>query len=208
MNIMDLSHGITHGMAVFPGDPECAVETAHNYENGYFVSKITMNTHTGTHVDAPAHRIKGGRTLTDFDLASFCAERAAALDCRDLNGEIDAAFLNARRDRLEGREAVLFCTGWSAHWGKDSFFGAFPGLSEDAAEVLKEMGIRMIGLETPSVNPARHASVHEALLSREILIVESLRGVERLLGKSFSFYAVPLKLTGRDGSPVRAFAVL
>lgn len=208
MKIVDLSHEITDGMSVFPDDPECAVETAHNYENGYFVSKLTMNTHTGTHLDAPAHKIKGGRSVTDFDLDAFCAERAFALDCRGLSGEVDAAFLKAHEDQIKGCRAVLLCSGWSSKWGNDAFFEGFPGLNEDAAKALKEMGVRMIGLESPAVNPERHTSVHQALLGEEIIVVEALCGVEALLGKPFSFFAAPLWLTGRDGSPVRAFAIL
>ena len=208
MKIIDLTHALENGSSVFPGDPACIIETAHHYENGYFVSNISMGSHTGTHVDTPAHKLEGARSLTDFPLETFCAENAAVLDCRGVTGEIDAAFLNAHREELRGCEAVLLLTGWSSHWGGMGFFSGYTGLNEDAAEALKEMGIRMVALESPSVNAVRHESVHTALLSREIIIVEAVCGMEELLGKRFRFFAMPLKLSGRDGSPVRAFAVV
>jgi len=206
VKIFDLTHDLVHGLGVFPGDPECRIESAQEYQNGYFVSKIAMGTHTGTHVDAPVHRIPGAKSLTDMDVHDFMAEKCVVLDCRGLEGEIDAAFLKANADALAGCDGVIFRSGWVKNWATDAFFNAFPGINEDAATALKELGIRIIGVETPSVNPARHDTVHSALLGEEIVIVEALCGLEQLEG-SFEFYAVPLKLKGRDGSPVRAFAI-
>lgn len=208
MKIFDLSHALENGTSVFPGDPACIIETVHHYENGYFVSNISMGSHTGTHVDTPVHKLSGAKSLTDIPLEFFCAENAVVLDCRNVSGEIDAAFLNAHRVELEGCDAVLLLTGWSSRWGDESYFAKYTGLNEDAAGVFKQMGIRMVALESPSVNAERHESVHASLLSNEILIVESVCGMEQLLGKHFRFFAMPLKLSGRDGSPVRAFAMV
>lgn len=206
MKIFDLTHDLVHGLGVFPGDPECTITSAQEYQNGYFVSKIGMGTHTGTHVDAPVHKIPGAKSLTDLSVHDFMAEKCVVLDCREIEGEIDAAFLRAHADELQGCDGVIFRSGWTEKWATDAFFNAFPGINEDAAEALKQLGIRIIGVETPSVNPARHDTVHTALLGAEIVIVEALCGLEQLEG-SFEFYAAPLKLKDRDGSPVRAFAV-
>ena len=206
MKIFDLTHDLVDGLSVFPGDPECSIQSAQEYQNGYFVSKIAMGTHTGPHVDAPVHRIPGAKTLTDMDVHDFMAEKCVVLDCRGIQGEIDAAFLKAHADTLSGCDGAIFRSGWTEKWATGDFFNAFPGIHEDAAAALKELGIRIIGVETPSVNPARHDTVHTALLGEEIVIVEALCGLEQLEG-SFEFYAVPLKLKGRDGSPVRAFAI-
>ncbi len=206
MKIFDLTHGITHGMGVFPGDPECVVESAHSYENGYFVSRISMGTHTGTHVDAPAHKIKGARSLTDLGLEAFIAPNTAAIDCRGRQGEMDAAFIESCENELKGCDGAVFVSGWSKKWGTPEFFEGFPGFSEDAAAALKRLGIRLVGVETPSVNCVRHESVHAALLREEIVVAEALRVPENLFGR-FELYAAPLKLVGRDGSPVRAFAL-
>ncbi len=208
MKLVDLTHGLENGTGVFPGDPECVIETAHHYENGYFVSRISMGTHTGTHVDSPAHKLPGKRTLTGMPLEAFCAEHTVVIDCRQVTGEVDAMFVQAHTAELAGHEAVLFYTGWSEKWGTDAFFTGYTGLSEDAAPALKQLGVRMVGLESPSVNAERHATVHESILKEEIIIVESICHPEQLLGQNFAFFAMPLKLIDRDGSPVRAFAVL
>ena len=208
MKIIDLTHDMTDNMGVFPGDPACRIATAHNYENGYFVSEISMGTHTGTHVDAPIHKIPGAESLTALGIEPFITENNVVIDTRDLSGEIDAAFIRENEELLKGRQGVIFHSGWAEKFGKGEFFCGFPALSEDAAPALKALGIRLVGLETPSVNPIRHDTVHEAYLKERIIIVESLANVDKLPQTDFELYAVPLKLKGRDGSPVRAFAVI
>lgn len=208
MRIIDLTHDMTDNMGVFPGDPPCRITTAHHYENGYFVSEISMGTHTGTHIDTPAHKIPGRESLSELGIAPFLVEKNIVLDTRGLDGEIDAALIKRHADELRGKECVIFHSGWSEKFGTDAFFAQFPGIHEDAAPILKELGIRMVGLETPSVNPVRHDTVHDAYLRVGIIIVESLTNVAELPETDFCFYAVPLKLKGRDGSPVRAFATV
>ena len=206
VKIIDLTHDMTDNMGVFPGDPACRITTAHDYENGYFVSEISMGTHTGTHVDTPAHKIPGTESLSELGIEPFVTEKNIVIDTRSLQGEIDAAFVKANEELLKGKEGVIFRSGWAEKFGGDEFFCDFPALSEDAAPALKALGIRLVGLETPSVNPVRHDTVHEAYLKERIIIVEALANVENLPETGFAFFAVPLKLKGRDGSPVRAFA--
>lgn len=208
MKIIDLTHDLTDNMGVFPGDPACRITTAHHYENGYFVSEISMGTHTGTHVDTPAHKIPQRETLSDLGIAPFIAEKCCVIDTRALSGEINADFLAQHERTLNGRECVIFRSGWERHFGTDAFFCDFPALAEDAAPFLQRCGIRIVGLETPSVNPVRHESVHDAFLRAGIIIVEALANVAELPRESFCFYAVPLKLKDGDGSPVRAFATV
>lgn len=206
MKVYDLTHDLQDGLNAFPGDPPCRITTAHAYENGYFVSKISMCTHTGTHIDTPVHRIQGGKSISGFGVDAFIAERCRVIDCRDHDGEIDSAFLTAHAEEIRGCDGILFRSGWEKNWGSDAFYCDFPGISEDAAQTLKGFGVRMVGIETPSVNSARHDTVHEALLKEEIIIVEAVCGMEQLEG-TFEFHAVPLKLKERDGSPVRAYAI-
>jgi kynurenine formamidase len=196
-------------MGVFPGDPAVGILTHHNYSNGYFVSQLIIGTHTGTHVDAPIHRIPGTKSVTDMGIGAYIGFRTYVLDMTNLpkGTEITRAVLAAHTAALEGCDGILLKTGWNSTWGGASFFDGFPGMSEDAAEFFKEKDIHIVGTESPSVNAARHGSVHTALLEREIAIVESLTDLDKLTEKYVEFYAVPLKLTGRDGSPVRAFAI-
>jgi arylformamidase len=208
MRFIDLSHDITHGMPVFPGDPAVGILRHQYYENGYFVSQVILGTHTGTHVDVPAHRIRGGKTVDDVPIERF-AGRAYVMDFTMLKPleEITRAHLDALAEKVEGVSAVIIKTGWSAHFGKDDFYTAFPGLSEEAAAWFKEKGVNLIGLESPSVNVPRHEAIHALLLGSDIYIVESLANVGELKKEYVQFYAAPLKLRGLDGAPARAFAV-
>ncbi len=205
---IDLTHSITHQMPVFPADPAVGVLTHHNYQNGYFVSQVIFGTHSGTHIDVPVHKIKGGKTVDEVPLERF-AQRAYIMDLTFLKPleEITRGHLDKHADKVKGLSAVILKTGWGGRFGKEDFFTSFPGISEEAVEWFKEHGINLIGLESPSVNAVKHAEIHTLLLQNDIYVVESLACVEQITAEYVELYAVPLKLKGLDGSPVRAFAI-
>ena len=229
--IIDLSHSLDDGSPSYPGDPPVRIRDWQRYEHGYLVSQLELGTHTGTHVDAPAHRIVGGRSVTDMDVGAFIgfrvyvadlaasADLAAPADKRMGAGDDGAssdlaasADINARslapfERALEGCDGILIKTGWSSRWGGAGFFTGYPSLGEDAAEFLCRMGIRIIGVESPSVSEASHLETHAALLGRGITIVESVACMDGIRAAYVEFHAVPLKLLGRDGSPARAYAI-
>jgi kynurenine formamidase len=206
--IIDLTHDITHQMPVFPQDPTVGILKHHDYSNGYFVSHVIFGTHTGTHVDVPAHRLIGQKTVEQVEIEKF-AQKAYVLDFLFLKHleEITSAMLERYSDKVKEVKAVIIKTGWAAHFGKEDFFTSFPGLSEDAVHWLYENGIELIGLESPSVNAVKHLEIHRLLLEKEIYIVESLANVDKISKEYVELFAVPLKLKGLDGSPVRAFAI-
>lgn len=206
--VIDLSHPITHQMPVFPADPAVGILTHHHYQNGYFVSQVIFGTHTGTHIDVPIHKIKGGKPVDEVGIDRFMG-RACVMDFTFLKPleELTASQLDRYAGKLDGVNAVIIRTGWGAHFGKGDFFTSFSGISEAAVTWLAEHGIRLIGLESPSVNAQRHAEIHTLLLERDIYIVESLANVEQVTEEYVELFAVPLKLKGLDGSPVRAFAI-
>lgn len=206
--IIDLSHDIVHQMPVFPADPAVGVLKHHNYQNGYFVSQVIFGTHTGTHIDVPVHKLKGGKAIDEVPIDSFVG-KAYLMDLTFLKPleEISKKHLEPYADKLKGIHAVIIKTGWASHFGKEDFFTSFPGLSEEAVEWLAEHEIRLIALETPSVNAIKHAEIHTLLLEKEIYIVESLTNVEQIKKDYVELFAVPLKFKGLDGSPVRAFAI-
>jgi len=208
MKIIDLSYAVTHQMQVFPADPAVGFLRHHDYGNGYFVSQVIMGTHTGTHVDVPVHRIKGGKAVDEVPIDKF-AGKAYVMDLTFLKPleEITAAHLDGHLQKIKGVRAVILKTNWGEHFGREDFFTDFPGIGEEAAPWFLEHGISLIGLESPSVNALKHAEIHECLLGKEIGIVESLANVKELKSEYVEFFAVPLKLKGLDGSPVRAFAI-
>lgn len=206
--IIDLSHDITHQMPVFPADPAVGILNHHHYQNGYFVNQVIMGTHTGTHIDVPIHKLPGAKSLSEMPLERFHG-RAYMMDLTYLkaNDEISTTDLDKFSDKLDGCYAIIIKTNWSEHFGKDDFFTSFPGIGEEATEWFVKNNITLIGLETPSVNVEKHALIHTLLLKNEIVIVESLANVKEITKDYVEFFAMPLKLKGLDGSPVRAFAL-
>lgn len=206
--IIDLSYDITHQMQVFPADPAVGILRHHDYGNGYFVSQVIIGTHTGTHIDVPVHRIKGGKTVDEIPIGKFTG-KAYVMDLTFLKPLEEAApeHLERHADKLKGIRAVILKTGWGKHFGKEDFFTSFPGIGEEAVAWFYQHGIDLIGLESPSVNAIKHLEIHALLLEKEIGIVESLANVDKLHSDYVQLFAVPLKLKGLDGSPVRAFAI-
>jgi arylformamidase len=207
-NIIDLSHDITHQMAVFPADPAVGVLRHHNYLNGYLVSQVIFGTHTGTHIDVPIHKIKGGKPVDEVPIDRF-VQKAYVMDLTVLKPleEMTRRHLEPYAAKVKGVQAVIIKTGWGEHFGTDDFFTSFPGISEEAVDWFIEKGIKLVGLESPSVNVVKHEQIHTRLLKNDIYIVESLAGVNKIAKEYVELYAVPLKLKGLDGSPVRAFAI-
>ncbi|MDR2144572.1 MAG: cyclase family protein [Treponema sp.] len=207
--VIDLTQVLKDGMLVFPGDPCPEFKTAHRYDNGYFVSVLTICTHTGTHVDAPVHRIEGKKTLTDLSADRYIGWKTLVMDFPNMGkgGVLSRADCNGYEQDIDGCDAVLVRTGWGRFAGKAEYYDGFPGLDEGAADWLLAHRIRLIALESPSVNPQKHLEIHKKLLENEILIVEGLVNTELLKSKYVELHAVPLKLDRLDGSPVRAYAV-
>ena len=205
--VIDLSHPITHQMGVFPADPPVGILTHHHYANGYFVSQLIMGTHSGTHVDAPVHKIPGALSITDIPVERYIGWHTAVLDFTGHTGEITVEDLKKHETLLAGCDAILVKTGWSRHFGEDGFFSDYPGLTPETADYLADKGIFLIALETPSVHPVLHEEVHTQLLKNDIYIVESLNNVDKLTKDVVELHAVPLKLQDLDGSPVRAYAI-
>jgi kynurenine formamidase len=210
--VLDLSHPITSGMTVYPGDPEVRVEPALTVAaDGVAVARLDLGSHTGTHVDAPAHTIAGGRTIDRIALDELCGE-ALILDVADRVREetlIDAAMLGL--DRFGSVPPIVAIrTGW------DRFFGAprylrHPYLGAEAAARLLELGMRVLAVDalnpdrTPRPGESVDFAVHAAVLGGDGVIVENLRGLEQL-GERARIGIFPLPLAGADGAPARVVA--
>ena len=207
--VIDLTHTITSGMPVYPGDPEVFLRSFRDESGAYQLSLLHTGSHAGTHADAPAHRLPGGRGLSEIPPSAYIGFHAAVLDFTSLPPErvIDALRLRAMLPPGLFVDSLLLHTGWDRFWGDPRYFAAHPGLSADCAEFLSARGIFLIGLDTPSVSHTLHEEVHESLLSRGIVIVENLCALSEIKAPVVEFHAVPLKISGGDGSPVRAYVM-
>jgi len=206
----DLSQPIETGMSTYPGDPEVSVQPAATYpEDDCRVSELSCGSHTGTHVDAPSHTERDGKTLDSYDLERFVLD-GRTVDCRDLDPREPIP-----ADRVPGADAdcAVFWTGWDEHWGDDRYLD-HPYLSVAAAERCAERGLA-VATDTlnPDPTPTDRATddeptgfaVHHALLGADCLIFENLTNLGAV-PERFQLRAYPLKLGG-DGAPVRAVGV-
>ncbi len=215
--VIDLTHPVEPGMPVFPGTEGPTFEVPFNVaDHGFHEHRLTMVTHTGTHLDTPAHMIAGGRTLDTYPPDSF-AGLAVVLDLTACGPAaapaaraITRAHLEPHADRLAAARFALLRTDWSAHWGAPAYFTDFPALAPDAAAYLTGFDLAAVGLETPSADLAPNTTypAHHTLLGADLLILENLTSLAALPATPFLLAALPLNLTAADGSPIRAMAFL
>lgn len=210
MRYVDLSHSVRSGMPVYPGDPEVTFRTALSIPaDGVAVERLEMGSHTGTHLDAPAHSIVGGRTADEIALellwGEACVVRIAAARAGTMITAADAPDLPARLPRI-----VCIATGWDAHFGAPEGL-THPYLNRGFAELLWERGARVLCVDMLSPDATESESkpagmpVHEFWLGNDGVIVENLRGLAEVPDQ-IELSVLPLRLDGIDGSPVRAVA--
>ena len=200
--LIDLTHTFTAAMPVFPEDtsPEFT-RTATLEKEGYVQYRIKTGMHVGTHLDAPMHMVEGGKGVAELPIDRFFG-RGTLLDARGAS-TIDLPLF----DQLKGvtPEILLILTGLAKKFGTPEYFESYPVLTEPFAERVVEMGIKMIGLDSPSPDRAPYP-VHRILLKNEVLILENLKNLEVLVGPgSFELIALPPKFA-TDGAPVRVVA--
>lgn len=213
MKIIDLTHTVEEEMPVYPGTEQPSLTPAYTLgQNGFSETKISLFSHTGTHIDPPAHIIAGGRTLDSFDASDFVG-RGIAVDCREIErgGRISLDLLLGLGEELRQADFILLCTGWDKLWGREEYFRGYPTLSPEALEYIISLPCRGIGLDVMSLDSIENGniSLHKRWLSaREAIIIENLRGLDALIGERFTFCSLPLKLRNSDGAPTRAIAIV
>lgn len=213
MKLIDLSHPLEHGQLNFPLDPKISV-LPHNSVPavGYNMTHISLATHQGTHLDAPFHFYDDGKTVDRMELEQFYGP-ATLVDLApggylDARTPLTVEMFEAHADAFQPGARIIYRTGWDRMFGTLEYFADFPTLTLDAARWMIERRIRMLGMDTPTPS-TDWKECHLLLLDAavEILIVEGLTKLEQL-PKHFTFIGFPLKITGRDGSPIRAVAVV
>lgn len=211
MRVIDLTHTIREGMPVYPGTEPPVLAAANSYEkDGFKETMLRMFSHTGTHVDPPAHLFAGRTTLDAFPPEQFIG-RALVIDCRGLDeGEaITMAQLLPYGDKPAQADFLLFNTGWDARWGTDAYFGDYPCVDDEVLDYIlageyKGIGFDVIGLDPiADENLTRHKRLFR---EKDILNIENLKNLHLCGSDLFSFGCFPLKWEGSDGAPVRAMA--
>nr|WP_325211497.1 cyclase family protein [uncultured Oscillibacter sp.] len=209
--LIDMTHTITPDIPFFPGTPAPGLSPACTLtRDGYRETLLAISSHTGTHMDAPAHLLQDGRTLDMTPMSQFSG-RATVLDVSGEGPVITEAFLQSNYEAIHCADFILFYTGWEDRWGTESFLeDTFPVPDEAAARYLVSRGLKGVGTDAISIDrigdsrlPVHHILLKDSVLSIENLCLKKVRG-----RKDFLFFALPLKFEGADGAPVRAFAEL
>lgn len=209
MLIVDLTHLIEPAMPVYPGTEAPRLEEANTIaRNGFAEKRLSLHSHTGTHIDAPAHMLAGGKTLDDYAIASFYG-RAVLADCRIHSGEIGLAHLAGLETCLKKADFLILRTGWAERWGVQDYFSGFPVLTLEAARKVISLGIKGIGIDAISIDRVDTSDfpVHHLLFNAGILVVENLANLDQV-ATEFYFGCFPLKIKHADGAPVRAVAFM
>jgi arylformamidase len=212
--LIDLSHTVEHGMITYKGLPAPVIadfmsreaSRSHYAEGTEFnIAKIDMVANTGTYLDSPFHRYARGTDLAHLDLQTVAnvdgvvvrsSERAIGeqvLDGVDVQGK-----------------AVLFHTGWDAHWRTETYWnGEHPFLTEGCVTHLAKSGATIVGIDSYNIDSTADGNrpAHSILLGHDIPIVEHLCGLGELPDSGFKFFAVPVKVREFGTFPVRAFAI-
>lgn len=203
MAFIDISLPIREGMIVYEGDPGVSVRPALSLERGdpANVSTLQLGSHTGTHMDAPLHFIPGG---TSIDAVALDLLIGPALVAEiDTAGLIEASHIAALP--LADHARVIFKTRNSALWSRPAFSREYAALALDAAKLLIERGVKLVGVDYLSVEAFGVVGhpVHKTLLGAGMIIVEGL-DLRRVTPGVYELYCLPLRLAGGDGAPCRA----
>ena len=209
MKIIDLSHPLEHGQQTFPSDPKLSIVPHGTTETlKYNITQIVLGTHQGTHLDAMYHFRDDGKTLDQMPLDWFYGPARLLRIPKAAGAEITPADFELFEEFLKPDAKIIYETGWHRQFGAANFLTEFPSLTQDAARYLAAKKIRMLGMDTPT--PGRDwYEVHHILLApeTEIVIVESLANLDQV-PEEFTFAGFPLNFKGRDGSPIRAVAII
>lgn len=205
--IYDLSYTVGPDTMAYPGTEKPKLKVMNTVaKDGFQETLLSMYSHSGTHMDAPAHMIEGADHLDELPAERFCG-RAFVMDCTmfDSGSEIPVTAL----PDMEGLDFLIISSGWERYWGSDEYFGRFPVLSPEAADAVAAAGLSGVGVDMMSVDPMDTVTfpVHMRFFRRGMVIIENLRGLEKLRGKYADIYALPLKYDKADGAPVRVVAI-
>ena len=233
--IVDLTHSFGADTVVWPTEQDFKLIVQHAEETpaGYYYgsNRMELPEHGGTHIDAPIHFSKGKQTLDQIpiermigaavrvDVAEQCADNrdylVAISDFKRWEGE---------HGRIPNGAIVLLDTGFARFWpNREDYLGTdlrgqegvralhFPGLHPEAAAwLMLERQVKAVGINTASIDYGQSTKfeTHVALLSENVPVFENLANLHNLPYRSFDVIALPMKIAGGTGGPLRIIAVV
>lgn len=197
-----------------PGGRGVATESKHTFaRDGWNAATWHLYSHAGTHMDARIHFDAGPETIDAKPLTS-CLGPASVVNLAPIapRSLITVAHLGPIARSLASGESLLLRTDWHRHAANPALYrDGLPRISEELAEWCVAHRVKMLGVEPPSIADVNHLPevtlIHKILLGGGVTIVEGLAHLDQLTQDRVLFAALPLKLAGADGCPVRAFAI-
>ncbi len=209
MKIYDISIPIKNGMTVYPGNAETVIEKASDIDSGASsnLSKITIGSHNGTHLDAPLHASSGAKSIVDLPIEHFIG-KAYVYDFSHIEKGDAIMISDFERSRKPLRDEAVFIKTSNSLRGYGEFFSDFVYLDGDTADYLADIGIKLFAIDYLSVKQKGSSDnrPHTSLLNREIPILEGVN-LNEISEGIYDFVALPLKIDGCDGSPTRAILI-
>lgn len=211
MKVIDLTHTIKENMPVYPGDDTPKLIPVSTYEkDGFKETLLQMYSHTGTHMDTPAHIFAGRTALDEFPIEQFIG-KALVIDCRDLKeGQfISMECINKMDEKAKMADFLLFNLGWDKRWGTDSYFGDYPCINDEVLDFIINGDYKGIGFDVMGLDPISDVNLphHKRLFQdTDIINIENLKNLDLCGSDLFYFSCFPLKIENCDGSPIRAVA--
>jgi kynurenine formamidase len=205
--IIDLTLPLKDGQRGVSLEPARGIET-----DGWNATTLHLYSHCGTHMDAPYHFGVTDQTIDQIPLEQ-CMGPAWVVDLTGIEPRalIQVDDLGPVQDKFRAGDGLLLRTGWSQRADNPAYRNALPRISLELAQWCVDKGVRMLGVEPPSVADVNDieelTTVHQALLGGGVIIVEGLANLDQIRNDKVTFMAFPLKIAGGDGAPARAFAI-
>ena len=218
--IIDLSFELHDKMMIYPSKSQVPFNSnilANIETDGRETRKFTMGSHCGTHIDAPKHFIKDGKSVEEYNLKDLVGNALlidlghlspnSIIKLNDFKDQLDQANLNSKVKR------VVFRSYWSKYWGTNQYFNGWPYFDKESIQYLIQCKIKLIGLDFPSPdckfgsnNCNEDSPNHRLIFNAEIILTEYLTNLDKLDIGMIHLSVLPLKLVGFDGSPARVIA--
>ncbi len=216
MKLIDLSQPVYADCPNCPDDPPPRSELIADHSGQQWrVEQLQLTSHTGTHIDAPLHRLPRGKSIDALPLESFVGEAVIA-DLRDSRPGMPftSSWLSRRlRTQLEDK-IILLATGWGTKRGKsEEWLTLGPYVSPDGAEWLVEQNVRGVGIDHCSIGGVRepqNGMAHDILLKAGVWILEDLRFPPEVftLPQTVKFWCLPIHLRGFSAAFCRPVIVV
>ena len=233
--LIDLTHAFGADTIVWPTEQNfrLIVQQEGEMPGGYYYAsnRLEMAEHGGTHIDAPIHFAKGGQTLDQVPIERLIGAGVridvTAQCARDLDYLItiqDFERWESAHGRIPNRSIVLLHTGFARYWpSRQQYLGTelrgpeaaralhFPGLHPEAAAwLVRERQVKAVGIDTASIDYGQSTKfeTHVALLTQSVPVFENLSDLRNLPHREFDVIALPMKISGGTGGPLRVIAVL